>query len=165
MTLRGSRSRGLRETAEGDVTNLLTLRLPHRAAGGLDDVHLALARRQKRHDINGGNIHAFCQTPGVRHDSATSISKRLHVHFALGGPHLSIDVIGLVVKQMGPYGTRRIASEVFGRCHAAVKGEDLLEVVLFACLLDRNLISDRAGTNYIAFNDHLAPAQEIGIDH
>jgi hypothetical protein len=35
--------------------------------------------------------------------------------------------------------------------------------VLFACLLDCNLISDRAVTNYIAFDDHLASAQQIGI--
>ena len=46
--------------------------------------------------------------------------------FPASGLHLSIDVAGLIVRQMDPYGTRRVAGEVFGRCHAAVKREDLL---------------------------------------
>jgi hypothetical protein len=37
--------------------------------------------------------------------------------------------------------------------------------VFFARLLDRHLIGDGAGANYVAFNDHFASAQEIGVDH
>ena len=109
------------------------------ATDGLDDVHLAAARVDKRHAIERGHVHAFGQAARITQHASFVCAQPfelVELDLAFVGGHVAGDEVGA----QGSAGAMFVAdplhrllnvcSEGFGAVDAAVEADDALEVVV-----------------------------------
>ena len=90
---------------------------------------------EKRHHINGRDIHTFGETASVGEDPFLRMAKGINEGFSFGASLLAMDMPHVIAVEIASDAVRGVAGKLFCRFDAAMKSQGFCR----ACFFDRLL--------------------------